>query len=545
MFEDVGADEEIEDALLVFFFGLGFHLLVDPAAAFRGVDVVDFDADSGGVDGAGFAGVFAVVFEFGRFAGAEEAEGVEVALEISPLAVGAENAFTFRVGAVGFCDGGGGAAVGGLGFRGHRSAVTRIKDAGVDAQDSSLEKTSSTTKDTEDTEEICHPQSQKPHLSSYFLWLLKRRHNSPPERDAEVKLAGTRLSRGDAVMKCKLRLIQMIPDGARQGKRHPAEKSRARERNVKAQVTGFAQRAKPSRVIPVEPPIQGWSDPPRRYEVRIEPAPTKTMTTLGTPTLLGIPFDAYSSYLRGAGEAPAKIREAMRCDASNSGTELGVDLGVGGLYGDAGELKFAEKDAFAAIEAGVGALIDAGKRPVSLGGDHSITYPIVKAVGRRHPELTIFHFDAHPDLYDEFEGNRQSHACPFARIMEAGLAKRLVQVGIRTMNRHQREQAQKFGVDVVEMRGLPAFAKLKAAGAVYITFDMDVLDPAFAPGVSHREPGGMSVREAIAHLHAIGGEIVGADLVEHNPVQDVAGATATVAAKILKEILGKMIAGEI
>jgi arginase len=180
---------------------------------------------------------------------------------------------------------------------------------------------------------------------------------------------------------------------------------------------------------------------------------------------------------------------------------------------------------------------------VLLGGDHSITYPIVKAVAGRHRELTIFHFDAHPDLYDEFEGNRLSHACPFARIMEAGLAKRLVQVGIRTINRHQREQAQRFGVEVVEMRGLPAYEKLKGAGPVYVTFDMDVLDPGFAPGVSHREPGGMSVREAIAHLHAIKGQIVGADVVEYNPVRDVAGLTATVAAKMVKEILGKMIAG--
>jgi agmatinase len=216
-------------------------------------------------------------------------------------------------------------------------------------------------------------------------------------------------------------------------------------------------------------------------------------------------------------------------------------LGVAGVYGDAGDLSFSDQDAFATIEAGVGALIEQGKRPVSLGGDHSITYPIVKAFARRYPELTIFHFDAHPDLYDEFEGNRLSHACPFARIMEAGLAKRLVQVGIRTMNRHQREQAERFGVDVIEMRSLGAFDRLKAAGPVYVTFDMDVLDPAFAPGVSHREPGGMSVREAIAHLHAIEGEIVGADLVEYNPVQDVGGVTATVGAKILKEILGRMI----
>jgi agmatinase len=267
------------------------------------------------------------------------------------------------------------------------------------------------------------------------------------------------------------------------------------------------------------------------------------MKKRGVPTLLGIPFDAYSSYLRGAGDAPPKIREALDCDASNSWTETGVDLGVAAEHGDAGDLAFAEQDALAAIEAGVGALLDQGKRPVSLGGDHSITYPIVKAVARRHPGLTIFHFDAHPDLYEEFEGNRLSHACPFARIMESGLAKRLVQVGIRTLNRHQREQAQRFGVEVVEMRALPAYEKLKAAGPVYLTFDVDALDPAFAPGVAHREPGGMSVREAIAHLHAMQGEIVGADVVEYNPVQDVKGLTATVTAKIVKEILGKMIAG--
>ena len=295
---------------------------------------------------------------------------------------------------------------------------------------------------------------------------------------------------------------------------------------------------------------------------------TGTMTTPSIPALLGIPFDGQSSYLRGAGEAPPRIREALRCAASNLWTELGVDLGVAGAYEDAGDVALVaapaprsrktgetlrlrsgqawgtpEQDAFAAIEAGVAALIAQGKRPVSLGGDHSITYPIVKAFAGHYRELTVFHFDAHPDLYDEFEGNRLSHACPFARIMEARLAKRLVQVGIRTANRHQREQAERFGVEVIEMRSLPAYDKLKAAGPVYISFDMDVLDPAFAPGVSHREPGGMSVREAIAHLHAIEGEIVGADVVEYNPVRDVAGVTATVAAKILKEILGKMLAG--
>jgi arginase len=265
------------------------------------------------------------------------------------------------------------------------------------------------------------------------------------------------------------------------------------------------------------------------------------------PTLLGIPLDVNSSYLRGAAGAPAKIREALRSDASNNWTELGVDLGAAGAFADAGDLKLNDARAtvgedFAEIERAVGELLEKGERPVSLGGDHSIAYPIMKAFARRYPELTIIHFDAHPDLYDEFEGSRMSHACPFARIMEGRLAKRLVQVGIRTMNGHQREQAARFGVEVVEMRALPAYDRVKVHGPVYISFDMDVLDPAFAPGISHREPGGMTVREAIAHLHAIEGKIVGADVVEYNPGQDVSGMTATVAAKILKEILGKMIA---
>jgi len=264
--------------------------------------------------------------------------------------------------------------------------------------------------------------------------------------------------------------------------------------------------------------------------------------SVGMPTLLGVPFDGQSSYLRGAGDAPPKIREALRCDASNDWTELGVNLGTAGIFDDAGDLAFSEKDAFEVIESDIGKLLDEGSRPVSVGGDHSITYPIAKAFARKYPELTIFHFDAHPDLYDEFEGNRLSHACPFARIMESGLAKRLVQVGIRAMNGHQREQARKFGVEIAEIRGVPAYEKLKAAGPVYVSFDMDTLDPAFAPGVSHREPGGMSVREAVAHLHAIEGEIVGADVVEYNPVRDLGDMTATVAAKIVKEILGKMAA---
>jgi arginase len=261
----------------------------------------------------------------------------------------------------------------------------------------------------------------------------------------------------------------------------------------------------------------------------------------GTPVILGIPFDANSSWLRGAAGAPPIIRVALHSISSNSWTETDVDLGAEGTYCDAGDLKFTFEEPFPAIESKIGELLEKGLRPVCLGGDHSITLPIVRGFGKRVPGLTILHFDAHPDLYDELEGNRLSHACPFARIMEEGAAKRLIQIGIRTMTGHQREQAKKFGVEVIEMRHLPALDRMKVDGPIYISFDMDALDPAFAPGISHREPGGMSVREAIAHIHAITGKIAGADIVEFNPAQDNTQITATVAAKLLKEILGKMI----
>jgi len=266
-----------------------------------------------------------------------------------------------------------------------------------------------------------------------------------------------------------------------------------------------------------------------------------TPPTKSSPAILGIPFDANSSYLRGPAEAPPLIREAFRCDASNMWTETGVDLDQPSLFSDAGDLTLPADEAFAAIESAVGSLLDKSRRPLSLGGDHSITYPILRAFGKRVPNLTVVHFDAHPDLYDELQGNRHSHACPFARMMEEGCAKRLIQLGIRTMNGHQRQQAHRFGVEVVEMRDLPALEKLKFTGPVYISFDVDVLDPAFAPGISHREPGGMSVREALNHLHAITGTIVGADIVEYNPRQDISQLTATVCGRILKEILGVMI----
>lgn len=125
---------------------------------------------------------------------------------------------------------------------------------------------------------------------------------------------------------------------------------------------------------------------------------------LGSPVLLGIPFDANSSYLRGAAEAPPLIREALRCESSNSWSETGVELSEPSAFLDSGDLRLSPDTAFAVIEAEVASILRKNERPVSLGGDHSITYPIIRAFAGAYPDLTVVHFDAHPDLYDEFQG---------------------------------------------------------------------------------------------------------------------------------------------
>lgn len=265
----------------------------------------------------------------------------------------------------------------------------------------------------------------------------------------------------------------------------------------------------------------------------------------GSVALLGVPWDVHSSFLRGAAEAPARIREALHSPASNLGTENGLDLDTDPRFLDVGDLP-ADEDAerfFERIETTVGALLARGARPVCLGGDHAVTPPILRAVRPRHPRLTVLHLDAHPDLYDAFDGNRRSHACGFARIMEAHLADRVLQVGIRTLNAHQRRQAERLGVEVLDMRQWHAGARPRLTDPVYLSVDLDVLDPAFAPGVSHREPGGLTTREVIALIQTVAPPLVGADIVELNPRRDPLQITAAAAAKLTKEIVGCMLAG--
>jgi arginase len=250
--------------------------------------------------------------------------------------------------------------------------------------------------------------------------------------------------------------------------------------------------------------------------------------------LVGVPTDRNSSFLRGPAAAPGAVRSVLFGAAGNMFTEGGLDLGAPGVIEDRGDLPLTESDGdFSVIES---AFREMGRPFVAVGGDHSITYPILRGLCAGRQPVNVLHFDAHPDLYDVFEGNRLSHACPFARIMEDGLARRLVQVGIRTATAHQREQARRFGVETVFMDAFTPEAVPIPDGPLYVTVDLDGLDPAFAPGVSHPEPGGLSVRDVMAVLRRVRGPLVGADVVELNPVRDPQGLTAAVAAKLVKEL---------
>lgn len=261
------------------------------------------------------------------------------------------------------------------------------------------------------------------------------------------------------------------------------------------------------------------------------------------PVLLGIPYDASSSFKRGTAAAPGLIRAALRSESSNNWSESVQEVLRPDRLLDSGDLDLPNiggADDRERIETGIRSVLGTGNRPISLGGDHSITYPILRGFGVQS-EVTVLQIDAHGDLYSEFQGDRFSHACPFTRILEEGLVKRLVQVGIRTMNDEQRANAKRFGVETIDMRAWASGARPRLAGPLYVSIDIDGFDPAFAPGVSHREPGGLNTREVLALIQGIEGPIVGADVVEFNPDEDPIGLTAPLCAKLVKELAARML----
>ncbi|TJY37709.1 agmatinase [Pontimicrobium aquaticum] len=260
--------------------------------------------------------------------------------------------------------------------------------------------------------------------------------------------------------------------------------------------------------------------------------------------LIGIPYDANSSYKKGSALAPEHIRLMDEEGSANKFCEQGKEIIENVNYKDCGDIAFTKTDAAFAynkIKETISNELKDGSKIISLGGDHSISFPVIEAFSKKHQNLNVLHLDAHADLYDNFENNPYSHASPFARLMERGCINSLTQVGIRTFNTHQREQAKRFGVKIIEMKDFNTDFINSLESPLYISLDIDVLDPAFAPGISHHEPGGMTTRQLLNIIQNINVPIVGADIVELNPKRDINNVTAMVAYKLFKELASKMI----
>jgi arginase family enzyme len=183
----------------------------------------------------------------------------------------------------------------------------------------------------------------------------------------------------------------------------------------------------------------------------------------------------------------------VRNGSLHTGTENPMELNAHPLWIDCGDVVMNEQSCFVEdIQSQCSELLGKGVALLSLGADHSVTYPIFRAYSKHFAPLNILHMDAHSDLYHSFKGNKLSNACLFARIMEEGLCKGLVQIGIRTLNAHQREQARRFDVEMIQMQDSQHQALPDFDGPLYLSLETDGIAPAFALGVPHREPVGLS-----------------------------------------------------
>ncbi len=257
--------------------------------------------------------------------------------------------------------------------------------------------------------------------------------------------------------------------------------------------------------------------------------------------IFGIKWDASSSYRRGAAEAPDVIRKATSSQLYNPFGENMRNLKKYWRYMDLGNIEPESYEELMRITS-----TKVHKSPNSgiflfLGGDHSITYATVKAIKEiRGEDFGMIYFDAHPDLYPDYQGDRYSHACPVRHIVEDGLVKgeNIIQIGIRAATEEQKEFAEEQNIRMITASQLNKGEKVEVPfKKAYLSFDMDVLDPAYAPGVGNPEPGGLSTRELVEIINSLDVELISFDIVELNPRYDCSGITSFAAAKIIREVL--------
>ena len=249
---------------------------------------------------------------------------------------------------------------------------------------------------------------------------------------------------------------------------------------------------------------------------------------------LGIPFDGTSCFRTGSREAPNRIRQMSYTLETYSDISMRdlKDLKMAD-YGNVAVSPGSTDESLRRIKAAVADI--AGKFPVLVGGEHIVTLPIVQALLKQHPKLTVLQFDAHLDLKDEYMGNKYSHVTVMRRLAEILGKKRIIQCGARSFAPEEKDFAQKNTI----LKTPENLREFDIQGPVYITVDMDVFDPAFAPGVSTPEPCGISPKEFLDVIVALGGkvDVVGFDVVEACPPHDSGDITSLLAASAIKEIL--------
>ena len=269
--------------------------------------------------------------------------------------------------------------------------------------------------------------------------------------------------------------------------------------------------------------------------------------------IIGVPFDLGASFRNGQRFGPAAVREASRL-VRLAHPYHWIDVYEhlsGGDYGDTPVYPAELEKSIAAIEEFVRPIVAAGTVPLAIGGDHTVSLPLLRAAAAAHDELALVHFDAHTDTQDEVFGSKVCHGTPFRRALEEGLLdpQHSIQVGMRgsTVRATEIDDSRALGFEVIEA---PEMFALGAMGVIerilarvnkrkaYLTFDVDFLDPAYAPGTGTPEVGGPASHEALAMLRGLGAiPFVGFDVVEVLPACDPAQITALVAANVIFECI--------
>jgi agmatinase len=275
--------------------------------------------------------------------------------------------------------------------------------------------------------------------------------------------------------------------------------------------------------------------------------------------IVGVPYDGGTSYRPGARLGPREVRAQSSLIRSYSYFQKVAPfdrLNVADA-GDVDAPPVSIEKCYEAVEARIGAIADAGARPLVVGGDHSISLPILRALAKRHGPLGLVQFDAHIDTWDEYFGGKYFHGTPFRRAIEEGIVDghRFIQVGIRgpmygedDFLFHREHGITMLDIDQVKARGIPSVVgeiRRVAVDPVYMTFDIDAVDPAFAPGTGTPDVGGLTSHEAQLLVRGLAGlSLVGGDVVEVAPPFDGPGQiTALLAANLMFEFLCALAVG--